>query len=279
MEIDYYIDNLTPRKRLNRFHDNEIRKILYLRIDREFFLEYHPWEEFGDQNILSFLEETRRNEKLPKFLIKLLVLEQKRKMIPFYSFNNHDFGSNVSDFNGKYIKIKFDDNYPLIEKVLSQGNYVRIDFNNKFEFSEFEKWYNCLDLYQREFIDYLEDSGSNDFVLAQLKNLGLQLASDRNVYIPEYHQVKIIKPSIEDIKQSNTVNIYSSYMGGDLGRFHTYLALLQNGDLDLIHGIDTPGIYQEQLPLFKSNGLRREIDISMVEKMYIELEGKNWQRL
>ena len=42
-------------------------------------------------------------------------------------------------------------------------------------------------------------------------------------------------------------------MGHDLGRFHAYLACLRYADLTQFHGIDTPGIYQQQIDIFQTH--------------------------
>ena len=276
MDIEFCIDKLIPKQKLNRFHEKATRKVLNLRIDQEYYLEYHPWLEFGDQDIYSFKEEVKRKKYLPRFLLDLLELEKNRNNIDHRSFKNHEFSKVDKFYPGQYVKIKFDNNYSYIENILSNGVKVRIDFNNKFHIDEFKDWFNQLENNKKEFIDYLEDPGLKKLDLIELKSLGIKLASDRNEYIPELYQVKICKPCIEEVSQLNIPIIFSSYMGGDLGRYHTYLTLLQKGDLSLTHGIDTPGIYENQLSLYKSDGLTREIDSFQVNAMYRELERKEW---
>ena len=279
MDIEFFIDKLIPKQKLNRFHKIRARKVLYLKVDHEFFLEYHPWEEFGDLDVNSFREEIKKKKCLPNFLMQLLELEKNRKNIQNLSFRNHEFGKVDKSYHGQYLKIKYDNNYSFIENILSNGVKVRIDFNNNFHFDEFKGWFYQLENSKKELIDYLEDPGLKKLDLIELKKLGIQLASDRSPLIPDIYQVKIYKPSIEDLIRLDIPIIFSSYMGGDLGRYHTYLSLMLNGDLNLIHGIDTPGIYEGQLDLFLSDGLTRKIDNFQVNAMYKELENKEWQPL
>jgi len=65
-------------------------------------------------------------------------------------------------------------------------------------------------------------------------------------------------------------------MGHDLGRYHCYLSLMEYGNLDLFHGIDTPGMYKNQKSLFIKEGNKLVPNKKEIEQMYKELEEMTW---
>ena len=75
---------------------------------------------------------------------------------------------------------------------------------------------------------------------------------------------------------TNKTNIFSSYLGSDLGMWHAYLELLKEGDLSLYHGVTTRGFYEEERGIFDSNN-HPQLDV--LKSFYLELENLNWKSL
>src|SRR5690606_14361353 len=90
-------------------------------------------------------------------------------------------------------------------------------------------------------IEYVEDPYQGDWKLST----PVQLASD---YIanPDY-QIKIYKSNREFLPKSLRPNIFSSYMGSQLGQWHTYTELMTSGDLSLYHGVHIENFYQQDI--------------------------------
>ena len=68
-------------------------------------------------------------------------------------------------------------------------------------------------------------------------------------------------------------------MGHDLGRFQAYLELMKLGDLDLYHGIDTPDIYENQLELFESDGVKTYLIESVLDNLLDQLSSYEWEEI
>ncbi|MBD64566.1 MAG: hypothetical protein CME62_05140 [Halobacteriovoraceae bacterium] len=267
MDLAYSSYQLTSRSLpnvLSRPEDKVYDGVL-LRVDKKYFLDYFPWQVFGDCPCEEFLLHLKE-QGLPDYLKNLLELEKNRDVIDHQSFNNHGFNQ-VADIT----KVKV---FSLDELNITLEKYngrVRLDFNNAYPDQDVMKWWLGLSEEDRQKIDYIEDPCTPEFY-ASLKLKGMPIASDRVQYDSE---IKIFKPNIESIQKGKKL-IFSSYMGHDLGRYHAYLSLLTYGDRELVHGINTPGVYLEQKPLFIQNNLSCSIDKQVRDEMYKELGEREW---
>lgn len=275
MKIDYSLYHLLPLKQLNNFSSLQQRFGVYLKINDVFFLDYHPWEEFGDLSVSDFLLSLKQNG-LSEHLHSLLQLEMNKDLIVNHPFKN-------TSLNQKIVKIKvLQDLSTLAEQLnlLDETKKYRFDFNNKFTLEEILLFWDALSYTNKSKIDYFEDPCTNENdCWSKLKHHGIPLACDRNPKSSTYYDVEVFKPNAEPFQKNSRPQIFSSYMGGDLGRFHAYLSLMHFGDLNLYHGIDTPNIYNNQLELFKMDAEFFYINHTAVIQMYQQLKELSWSAL
>lgn len=272
MDIDYSLFTLNPRRKLNRFDTNK-REGVYLRIDKKYYVEYFPWQEFGDSSVHQFLGDVRKSKKLPNYLLQLLNLEKCKDRIQHLDFYNHKFDGVA---NGTVCKLKYKNDLSLLNHEIKKNEgKVRIDFNNGLSQNAYWKWESELSDSIKKKIEYIEDP----FVIENklLLSSSIPFACDRNKWIDCVYEFKILKPNIDEYEDCYEKIIFSSYMGGDLGRYHCYLALMKWGNLNFYHGIDTPNIYDEQLPLFvdQKDG-RLSLDKFILEEIYNSLREREW---
>lgn len=271
--MKYCSYKLTPIKQLNRFSSELVQREGVLINCNGLYYDYHPWKEFGDDSVEEFLTKLQKNG-LSDQIKAVLDLDRKRASISHNDFLNHSFNE-----VGKCSKLKFTNRSDLITFLskLKQGSYLRVDFNNSLSSHETYSLWLSLSVQEQALIEFFEDPCPESEGWSALREAGIKIACDRNLGISQNFDFRILKPNVDMIIHEDKKVIYSSYMGHDLGRYHSYLALMENGDLSLYHGIDTPGIYQEQRTLFHHLGENRlKIDKDTVRKLYEELEELEW---
>lgn len=285
MKIDYSQYERTPLMKLNRF-EHKVREGILFRINDEFYLDYHPWCEFGDISTDEMLYYLQDKQELPVFLQQDLDLEIRKNSINKTSFKNHFFGhgDHLNHEMKSIVKLKFinDINQIILDinNSIKLGFFIRVDFNNGLDPESCLKiWRNIS---KKEAIDYFEDP--YEFQIdgwLPLKNEGVPLASDRNPYDKTICTYKIVKANRDIITQGidKKKSIFSSYMGHELGMYHCYLNLMENGSLSLIHGIYTPQLYKEQREIFYKNKSNIMFDENAVKTMYDELRERTWINL
>lgn len=274
MDIKYCVQKLEFKFAANRYN-KKIAETLLLKIDQKYFLNYHPWGEFGDISVTDFLENIRKTSSLPFFMRDNLKQEVERNQIEHKPFLNHKFGS--SNYKLPIKKIKFLGSIDaLLAEIKTSNEKLRIDFNLGLSCEEFLAFWSSLDKELKEKIDFFEDPCE---IRNQVKNLkGIPIASDRFSYPCEIEKIKIFKPSIETKPEGNNF-IVSSYMGHDLGIYHTYLKLMRSGDLSKFHGVVTPPVYLGSKKLFKFDGLKFTIDLKKISEVYKELNSIEWKTI
>lgn len=277
VQIDYSFHRLTPLKQLNAFSDQGRRQGVLFRIDQKYYIDYTPWEQFGDASIDDILEQVKNEKKLPSFLESLLEIE--KNPLPAKIFLNHSFGEEKS---AKKIKLKYlnslDETFSIIEQNKAQE--YRVDFNGKLDKESFSGLLEKLAEQKIENIEYIEDPCVlNEELVKKAKEYGYALACDRinTDFTLDY---KILKPNIENVEHLTHETIFSSYMGHELGIYHCYQALLRHGNLELYHGIHTPGIYEEYMNIFElSQQGECSLNEDKLKKLYTKLEGTTWKSL
>ncbi len=282
MEVAYFKYSLTPRIQLNRFGKSDVRSGVLLRIDRDYFLDYHPWSEFGDIGIHELLELLKKSHELPPYLATVLVLEKNRESILTKPFFNHDLTETPGRHYSGCIKIKYLNDLNLLKTTINntESNSIRIDFNNALTPASFLRFYSELSDKLRQRIEYFEDPFPMDTKgLDTTLFANIPLACDRNKFNSDLCKYNIFKPNADCNPLDGITQVFSSYMGHDLGRYHAYLSLMKYGDLKLHHGIDTPNIYHEQLNFFNNKDGQLMINTDLVNKIYSELHELEWHGL
>lgn len=268
MDLAYYLYTLTPVKRLNALTDTSSRGGVLFCIDKKYYLDYFPWQEFGDLTCLDLLMKVK-DTGFPPFMKQLLELEIDKEHIKHDSFLNHGF----NDKEAEVVKLKVLDLQSVIKQIDDvRATSIRLDFNGAYSTDEVVDFWNLLPERNKKRIEYIEDITKDDS-WERLKQIGIPLASDRIQFKSDR---KILKPNIDLINENTKEHIYSSYMGHNLGIYHCYLSLMKYGDLSKFHGIDTPDIYQEQSSLFNRNKNECNIDKVKVHNMYELLGGLDW---
>jgi hypothetical protein len=276
MTIDYCLYELTPMMSLNSFSRMDIRKGVFLKRDDGTFVDYHPWIEFGDPSRQDFLTSIL-NFGLDEKTRCLFDLDGKRREIHSKKFKNHGLNNPIGGY-GKF-KISCPSEIKHILKRYRNQDVFRFDLNNNSSYSEVMHAWNGLESREKEAIEYIEDPYLGDLSWGDLESNGVPLACDRNELSTPGWKFQIFKPNVDLVKKENCSQIYSSYMGADLGRYHSYLELMLYGDLELVHGIDTPNIFRGQNQMFAGQSGTLEISNSAVTEMYLRLSRLEWTNL
>lgn len=277
MGLEYSKYYLEPVRKLNALQERiSKREGVLFRLDEIYYADYHPWIEFGDKSVDEFLSFPDKMQYLEKFFL----LDQLRTKIEHKPFLNHIFVSPQTGFSTdeqSVLKLKCGPEY-LDFSNFPKGK-LRLDFNNTLTKNQFFDFWNSLSPDQITQIEYIEDPCFLDFEdAAKIKEMKIPIAFDRSMQM-DFHKYKIYKPNIDLFEAFEGDIIFSSYMGHDLGRYHCYLDLMRNGDLDLVHGIDTPGIFFGQQQLFTSSDMYRSISHSSLDIIYNELYDRPWTKL
>lgn len=289
MEIKYSLYKLYPKRRLNHLGDKKVRAGILFRFNQSCFVDYHPWEQFGDPAIEIVLEWLRKGvcNEFTDRLFELANLDEKRIVIKHIPFFNHILVSDMNDQDdvapNKIVKLKglceLEQDLKMIKNFTQKKIRLRLDFNNLSDFSYITSLWHSLSEQEQSLIDYIEDPFKYEANLWHcLKAQGIPLACDRNEEQDNY--INIWKPNIEKRPRGDNY-ILSSYMGHDLGRYHCFLELMCSHEniLKLVHGINTPSLYEGQLNLFVETDGALSINTVVVDGMYNELKEREWNSI
>jgi|LULF01.1.fsa_nt_gb hypothetical protein len=282
MQIDYSLFELKPITQLNRLKRKKFQGVFF-RVEKKFYLEYFPWEEFGDHSCDYVLDSIKRTKKLPPVLNQQLRLEKDQKDIEKKVFKNHLLvkpHESIQMISGVY-KVKYLGELNVLSKFISSLNgKVRLDFNNALDEKTFLLFWNSLSVGDKEKIEFVEDPCCFSYkVWSKFDSAGVPLANDFNPYQATICRFTVFKPNRNEFLPRKN-QIFSSYMGAELGQYHAYLALMLWGDTSLYHGIVTNDIYSNQLNLFKKQDEQLySLQHNLVEKMYSQLEEREWKNL
>jgi len=250
MQIFYSLYELTPKKNLNRLSSLKKKKGVYLKIRKRHtnhFADFFPHIELGDEELESLL----------------------RTQI-FRSFFNHQLWDGKSSLYENVCKYKLQapDDFSFL-KIQDKNITLRLDANGCFSLDSFSIF---LSQIPKEFlsrIEYIEDPMPHH----PWPSSPIPWAED--FIKDETAEIIIHKPNARFIKKDKK-NIFSSYLGSDLGLWHSYLELLKEGDLKLYHGIKTHGFFEEERNIFSSSNLPQ---LDVLKSYYLELENQPWKSL
>lgn len=261
---------LTALRGANRLERSGRKSGVHLRVKKRFtdhFADYFPHEALGDAPVELFLETFKYQESEYARKVFHFLLEDERlrsqKQRPYL---NHQFWDGRSAEQAPVIKYKLQDAHDFaFLPLLKKGLRLRLDANGLFDRESFLRFQKEIPKDLLPLIDYLEDP------MKEKDWSGGMMTLARDFIDGDPYGVLIHKPNVRFLPKTEKKVIFSSYMGSDLGRWHAYCELLELGDLQEYHGLDTPGTYvEEKLDLSRS---------STVEDLYKDLHQGEWKLL
>lgn len=273
MQVFYSPYELTPKKSANRLSGVEKKRGVFLKIRARLtnhFADFFPHVELGNETLEHFLDHFKFQEtEYQKKVFHLLLQEEELRSQKLRSFLNHELWDGVTIPRSSVVKYKLQHSEDFSFLKLNSTTKIRLDANGCFnEIS----WKNFLKNIPESFLsqlEYIEDP----MTAPSWPKSPIPWAEDFLSWSEA--KFKIHKPNARFINPNKT-NIFSSYLGSDLGMWHAYLELLKEGDLSLYHGVTTRGFYEEERGIFDSNN-HPQLDV--LKSFYLELENLNWKSL
>lgn len=279
MKVLYSSYTLTPKKRANRLSSLEKKQGVLVKGvlgDKVTFADYYPHIPLGDRPVELFLEEFKfQKEEYDRKVFDLLLRDHEFQNIKAKKVLAHQLWTGTEPLESKVVKYKLlhaqDRSFMTL---LEQGIKVRLDGNALFSRTEYEHFVSEIPTSLHKHIDYLEDPLKEK----DWSNLKLKSAQDFIEGSPiDYY---IYKPNCEFKPSVDVPVIYSGYLGSSFGFWHTYCELIQNGNINLHHGLIARGFYEEEKDFLKGSyhyGL--EPDPAIVRKMYQDASLSTWKTL
>lgn len=279
MEIFFSPYKLTPLKRANRMSSLEPKEGIHLRAvinGTEVFADYFPHLPMGDRSCEQFLEEFKdQKDEYDQKLLNLLLSDKLYQKQSPIKFKNHQLWTGTEALEAKIYKYKLlsASDRTFIE-ILEKGMTLRLDANGMFTQATYSNFISSIPKELIPLIQYIEDPSAD----LDWKNLIIAGARDFIMGSPcEYY---IYKPNCEFKPETSLPIIYSCYLGGNLGSWHTYCELVQSGDLSLTHGIISQGFSQEEKNFFQGNFKDGFVpDLGVVRDIYKDLNLSAWKSL
>ena len=262
MKVFYQYYNLHPLDKLNAVDRIGLKQGLYLKVEKDgvFLGDYFPHVNLGDLSCEDVLLNTS-DDYFQNAISLALKVDQDIKYKPF---KNHSFNTFVKSGLSK-IKLKNLEDLEKVKEAIELGTTVRLDANGSFNIEQLNDFFKSVD---KSKIDYIEDPSHED----NWNDLIVDTASD---FITNPHAMyKIIKPNRKMVEDMNA--IYSSYMGSDWGRVLCTNFLNLYGNFDLVHGIKTPNIYEEQKDIFNEDNTLNKKLITQIKQEILDGE---WHEL
>lgn len=279
MKVSYSIYELTPLKQANRFSSSDRKKGVLLKAQlgsKTLFADYFPHVPLGDRPCEQFLQEFKfQEDEYDQKVFELLLRDEHFQKFGSKKIQIHQLWTGSEEIVSPVIKykIKHKDDFSYFA-ALESGIRVRLDGNALFSRAEYMKYFGEFPTSLFANIEYIEDP------LLETDWDGLCLPSARDFIKGTPHQFYIYKPNAEKKQHMDTKIVYSAYLGGNLGTWHAYSELIQDGDLKTIHGIKSEGFYQEEKQFLKGNYHQGfEADIDLVKKIYHDISGREWKQL
>ncbi len=279
MKVYFSPYQLTPLKKANRLSSMEKKDGVLLKGilgDTVLFADYFPHPELGDRHCDQFLQEFKfQKYKYDQKVFAFLLKDVDYQNLKPKTIYNHQLWTPDEDLQAPVVKYKLQDpkDDRFIE-ALDRGARLRLDCNGLFSKKGFEGFWKEISAKHRPLIEYVEDPSYD----TDWGDLTAPVARDfvDGGPAPFY----VYKPNCEFYPKVEGKVIFSSYLGGDLGRWHSYCELVGTGDLKLYHGIVTPGYFSETRDLF--SGSYREgfnPDTMNVRRLYQDTLAQPWKLL
>ena len=279
MKVFYSPYILSPLKRANRLSSLDpkpgvlIKGVLGNKIT---FADYFPHLPLGDRSCDQFLSEFKfQQTEYDQKVFDLLLRDHTFQNIKPKKFYNHQLWTGVEQLESKIIKYKllhsFDRSFMI---CLERGLRLKLDANALFNRKEYHEFLKDIPEKHHSQIEYIEDPlHEKDW-----SDLKVPVASD---FIDgSQFDYYIYKPNCEFLTKTEAKVVFSSYLGGNLGRFHTYCDLIENGDLTLIHGIITEGFFEEEISFMRGNYSDGFLpDNESVRRIYQDASNSHWKLL
>lgn len=279
MEIFFSHYRYTPLKRLNRTSSMEPKHGVYLKAhlsNRITYADYFPHAAFGDKGVNQFLTEFKfQKNEYERKILHFLNHDQHYQTIPQKHFYNHQLWTGTEDLEASVIKYKLlRPNDDTFIDPLKRGLKIRLDANGLFNRDGLKHFIALIPPEYLPQIDYMEDP----LVDKEWNDLGVRTACDLINGSP--HDVHIHRPNCRFYPETESKVIFSSYLGGELGRWHTYCELVEKGDFNQIHGIVSRGYYREE-KYFLTGSYETGFcpDPMKVKEVYQDLQNLEWKYL
>lgn len=277
MDFFYCPYSITPLKRQDRTSTLEPKFGIYIKAQSASgisYADYFPHASMGDKGCEQFLDEFKlQKNEYERKIHHLLLKDKEYQAIPQKKFFNHQLWSGTEDFEASIIKYKlskFDDQTFL--DPLKRGIKVRLDANAQFTRTTFAVFLKSIPNELHGLIEYVEDPiFENDW-----SNLGVKIGRDAIHGHP--YNVRIHRPNREFFPAEEKKVIFSSYLGSNLGRWHTYCELVECGNLEEVHGIISPGFIKEEKSFLTGSYVDGFIpNKDAVKDIYTELAKQEWK--
>lgn len=279
MKVSYCPYTLTPLKRINRLSSMDVKKGVLLKAELKgsvMFADYFPHMPLGDRTCDQFLDEFKfQEEEYDRKVFDLLLRDKSFQKLRPKLFFNHQLWTGPGPLQSPTIKYKLlhlhDRSFMI---PLTEGCRVRIDGNAMFSRKEYEEFVSTIPEKYHHLIDYIEDP------LRDKDWTDLKFKSARDFIESPSYDFYIYKPNCEFRPDTEAKIIYSAYLGGPLGQWHTYCEVVEKGDLNLIHGITAFDFYQDEKQFLKGSYRDGFIaDMEAVNKNYHWISGLEWKSL
>ena len=279
MKVFYSPYTLTPLKRMNRLSSMEKKHGVYLKAvlgDNIYFADYFPHQPLGDRGLDQFLAEFKfQKEIYDQKVFDLLMRDLKFQKLKPKKIFNHQLWSGSEEIISNLVKYKIlhaqDRNFMI---PLERGIRLRLDGNALFDRKGYFEFIKEIPEKFLPLINYIEDP------LLSKDWQDLVIPTARDFIHGEPHDYHIYKPNREFKPETDCICIYSNYLGGDLGRFHSYCELVDNGNLAYIHGVISEGFFEEE-QIFHVGTYKDgfQADMILVHQMYQSVYDCNWKLL
>ena len=268
--IEYSLYELQPLSALNAKSSKGKKRGMYLRVKNDSgfgYADYFPHAELGDLSVEDVVSG-KRDIHFEKALWFATNEKELRQRITARSFKNHCLYKDGKAERVLKVKVFGKQDFTKIRKLLQNDVTVRLDSNGAISVDQWNSFLKELEADELGKIEYIEDPGAGDW--GQLIVPAAKDFTEREGF--DY----VIHKANARFLENNGKAIFSSYMGSDLGRYHCWLELMDRGDLELVHGINTPGLYQDQLEIFNCEDGVCTLNESAVDEIYANLNRRSW---
>lgn len=280
MKVYYKFYQLRPKRNLNRVEQQASHQGVHLKIEQrrdQSFADFFSHPALGDIHLDEFLEKFKFQEN--EISQKTFYFLQNDAKLRFDSlaqltpFKNHSLWHSSSDLKASVYKYKLlaQDDFTFV-KLLQQNKLVRLDANGLFTGNEYQSFLKKIDPTLLAAIEYIEDPFIGNWQISS----PVKIASDF-IDNPD-HAIKIHKPNREFLSPSLKPHIFSSYMGSQLGQWHSYCEMLAYADRSLYHGVHIDNFYEDDIFLQADQDCFIPQKIK-VKRLYDELASAQWKVL